>query len=153
MKNLVIEGQEQAAERAPQRPGGRSVLRRCLGMIVLAGALCAGLVTTNSGVASAANGGTAMCANQANVVGVWVNVSGGRSGWATRRGSGFSQSWSYNTQGRPYSLTVGCGGTPAKWAASTSTPSYSTTWSNVVCFPGWGYGFGTIYVKDRCYRG
>lgn len=102
--------------------------------------------------AYAANAGTAMCANQDTVVGVWVNVSGGTSGWAARSGSGYSQHWSYNTQGKSYSLTVGCGGTPANWAVSTSTPSYKTTWTNVTCFPGWGYGLGTVWVKDRCYE-
>lgn len=94
-----------------------------------------------------------MCANQDPVVGVWVNVSGGSSGWATRTGSGYSQNWRYNTQGRPYSLTVGCGGTPARWNASTSTPSYTRTWTHVICYPGWSYGGASGWVKDRCSAG
>lgn len=128
-------------------------VRRILGMLGLSVALAGGVVTITTGTASAATSGRVMCVNQAPVVGVWVNVSGGRSGWATRYGSGYSQSWAYNTQGRPYSLTVGCGGTPARWAASTSTPYYSTSWSNISCFPGWSYGFGSIYVANRCYAG
>ncbi len=113
---------------------------------------CAG-VAAAEGSALAANAGYATCMNQAAVVGVWVNVSGGSSGWAWRSGSGFQQRWSYNTQSRSYSLTVGCGGSPASWQASTSTPYYSTNWSNVSCFPGYSYGFGSIYVRDRCYAG
>ncbi|MEV0129357.1 hypothetical protein AB0H83_12975 [Dactylosporangium sp. NPDC050688] len=117
--------------------------------------LAAGVAIVGLGAApaSAANSGSAMCANQDPVVGVWVNVSGGTSGWASRSGSGYSQNWSYNTQGKSYSLTVGCGGTPQQWAASTSTPYYSTSWAHVICFPGWAYGVGGIYAHDRCYAG
>jgi hypothetical protein len=117
---------------------------------VLAGTVAALL---GAAPAQAANSGSAMCANQDTVVGVWVNVSGGTSGWATRTGSGYQQNWSYNTQSKQYSLTVGCGGTPANWAASTSTPSYSSSWSHVVCFPGWAYGLGGVWAHDRCYAG
>lgn len=127
-------------------------LLRWAGMLAIGAVMSGVMVLGGTGVASAANSGTATCADQSTVVGVWVTVSGGTSGWATRSGSGFEQSWRYNTQGKSYKLTVGCGGTPARWASSTSTPTFSTTWSNVMCFPGWGYGLGTIYVKDRCYR-
>ncbi|HJQ07206.1 MAG TPA: hypothetical protein VJ872_17280 [Nocardioides sp.] len=132
---------------------GPSRLRSITLAVVATLALLAGGFTFGAGTASAATSGYAMCANQANVVGVWVNVSGGVSGWATRTGSGYSQRWAYNTQGRSYSLTVGCGGTPQSWAASTSTPYYSTSWSNVTCFPGWSYGFGSVYAANRCYAG
>jgi hypothetical protein len=132
----------------PQHPRSR---RRATVLVGLAAALGVAAVGLTPAAAQAANAGTAMCANQDPVVGVWVNVSGGSSGWAARNGSGYYQSWSYNTQGKSYSLTVGCGGTPASWKTSTSTPSYRTTWSNVTCFPGWSYGLGTVLVKDRCY--
>lgn len=122
--------------------------------VALAGVIAASGVAVSSQVgASAANAGTVMCANEVDVVGVWVDVSGGASGWAARRGSGYSQTWNYNTQGRPYSLTVGCGGSPSKWATTSSTPSFATTWSNVVCYPGWAYGVGGVYAHDRCYAG
>jgi hypothetical protein len=132
--------------------GSRSARRTTL---YAAFAVVVGAVTTavSASPAFAATSGTEMCVNQDPVVGVWVNVAGGTSGWATRTGSGYSQTWSYNTQGKSYSLTVGCGGTPASWNASTSTPSYSSSWSNVVCFPGWAYGLGGIYAHDRCYAG
>lgn len=142
------EGAEVVVEKSR---GGTRALRRWTTMLVAAVALCTGVAISGSDVASAANSGSAMCVNQAPVVGVWVTVSGGTSGWATRSGSGYSQRWSYNTQGKAYKLTVGCGGTPAKWKTSTSTPTYSKTWSHVMCFPGWSYGLATAYVKDRCY--
>ena len=118
----------------------------------LAGLAAIAMLAIGTDSAVAANSGSATCVNQAPVVGVWVNVSGGTSGWAARSGSGFAQNWSYNTQGKSYSLTVGCGGTPSAWRWSTSTPSYSTTWSHVMCFPGGSYGYGTAYVYNRCYR-
>lgn len=133
------------------RPTSTGRLRRFIGALAVGVTLSGGLFAAGADVALAANSGSAICANQDPVVGVWVNVSGGTSGWASRSGSGYRQNWSYNTQGKPYSLTVGCGGTTSSWKASTSTPTYRTTWSNVMCFPGWGYGFGTAWVKDRCY--
>lgn len=127
-------------------------LNRAAQTLLAAVALIVGGLTFGAGAASAANGGYAMCADQSPVVGVWVNVAGGTSGWATRYGSGYQQRWAYNTQGRSYSLTVGCGGTPQRWAASTSTPYYGA-WSNVTCFPGYSYGYGSSYVANRCYNG
>ena len=136
----------------------RRTSRRITATMLLRRTVLVGLVTTatlafGQGSASAANGGYVDCMNQAAVVGVWVNVSGGSSGWASRRGSGFEQFWSYNTQGRAYSLTVGCGGSPSNWAGQASTPYYSTGWANLQCYPGWAYGGGGLYAHDRCYAG
>jgi hypothetical protein len=137
----------------PQPVPTRVKVRRRLASTVAVAVATAGLMTAGAGAANAANSGYATCMNQANVVGVWVNVSGGRSGWASRSGYGYQQRWSYDTQGRSYSLTVGCGGSPSNWAASTSTPYYNSTWSSVSCFPGWSYGFGSTMVANRCYNG
>jgi len=130
-------------DRAASSPLG--LVKWAVALVVLVCALAVG-----QGNARAANSGTEMCVDQEAVVGVWVNVSGGASGWASRWGSGYYQGWSYNTQGRPYSLTVGCGGSPSSWRYSTSTPYYSY-WSNIDCFPGWAYGLGGIYAYNRCY--
>ncbi|HNE74864.1 MAG TPA: hypothetical protein PK623_08080, partial [Microthrixaceae bacterium] len=92
----------------------RTATRRAAAILTAIALLTAGTLLVTTGTAGASNGGSVMCVNQAPVVGVWVNVQGGRSGWAGRSGSGFQQGWSYNTQGRPYSLTVGCGGGPAR---------------------------------------
>lgn len=143
------------SQRDRTRPAERRSLFARLSLAIIFTGMF-GVASTLGGpvpAASAANEGWVTCYNQSNVVGVWVNVSGGRSGWATRTGTGFQQKWKYDTQSKSYSVTVGCGGTTSKWAASTSTPYYSKTWQNLACFPGWGYGFGTIYVKDRCYAG
>ena len=88
------------------------------------------------------------------MVGVWVAVSGGTSGWAKwNAGAGsFEASWSFNTQGKNYNLNVGCGGTPSKWAHNVKTPS-ARKWTNVMCFPGLSYGLGSVLVRDRCYAG
>lgn len=118
--------------------------------LVWAGLLAAASLMGTPSPAMAANSGTVMCADQSTVVGVWVEVSGGRSGWATRSGSGYSQRWSYNTQAKSYSLHVGCGGTPQKWAYSTKT-TFTTTKANATCFPGGSYGLGTVFVYNKCY--
>ena len=55
--------------------------------------------------------GYVTCATS-NVVGVWVDVDGGTDGWAYRSGSGNTNYYSYNTQGKRWRVNVGCGGTP-----------------------------------------
>lgn len=74
--------------------------------------------------AHAASGYVA-CATS-NVVGVWVDVDGGRDGWAYRSGSGNTNYYSYNTQGKRWRVNVGCGGTTQKWAQSIGS-----NWSNL----------------------
>lgn len=129
-----------------------SKVRQIVVAALMATTLSAGITVGTQGAAYAANGGSATCIDQSRVVGVWVNVSGGRSGWASHSGPGYySQSWSYNTQGRPYSLTVGCGGTAKNWASSSSTPNYSRNWAHVNCYPGWKYGGASRTVHDKCF--
>ncbi len=111
-------------------------------------AIAAGLALTASGTANAENSGRVYCVNGDAVVGVWVTVKGGKSGWAQRRGQGSSQSWNYNTQGKSYKLTVGCGGSSQRWQESTSTPSFQNNWQVVNCWPGPAdrYGAGGKYA-------
>ena len=67
--------------------------------------------------------GYVTCATS-NVVGVWVDVDGGRDGWAYRRGSGNTNYYSYNTQGKRWRVNVGCGGTPhCRSVAAFSSPA------------------------------
>lgn len=58
-----------------------------------------------------------------SVVGVWVEVYGGESGWARIERTGDSQiaNWRYETYGRPYSLHIGIGGTEENWAQNVHT--------------------------------
>lgn len=107
-----------------------------------------GLALVAPGQANAANSGSATCVDGADVVGVWVEVQRGNSGWAKRTGQGSRQGWSFNTQGKKYKLTVGCGGSPQRWAQSTSTPSFQNNWQYVNCWPGPAdkYGEGGKYA-------
>ena len=54
-----------------------------------------------------------------NIVGVWVEVQGGTSGWAQLRSgnpnTNYSKTWSYNTQGKRWQAHVGINGTSQKW--------------------------------------
>jgi hypothetical protein len=88
--------------------------------------------------------GTVRCyfGDAKNVVGVWVEVSGGGSGWA-----GWSKladdsqgaSWSFDVpDGRSYSLHVGCGGTPRRWKSDTWTQYTTAGSADAVCT--WSYG-------------
>lgn len=144
----VMADRIETPRRHPQMNGDTMPKRRSFA-VLLGGLLIAASMTCNAPVAHAANSGTVMCANQDPVVGVWVQVSGGTSGWAARSGSGYSQKWSYNTQGKSYQLHVGCGGTPQKWASNLKTP-YTTSGANATCFRGWGYGGASGWVSDRC---
>jgi hypothetical protein len=109
-----------------------------------------------AGLANADTNGQALCMNSDEVVGVWVAVQGGSSGWARRTGQGHAQGWHYDTQGKPYELHVGCGGSPAHWKATTTTFGYQRNWSVVDCYPEpkEQYGDGGTYAPiGKCVRG
>ena len=86
--------------------------------VLLGTLLFSGLVSSDVYAA----GGNVMDGNQREIVGMWVEVQGGKSGWATLRGQGYSKTWSYDTQGKPYQLHVGVGGSPEHWAHSIHSP-------------------------------
>lgn len=98
-----------------------SVLKRRVGSGLAVAALVVAGVAVSAVPANAASG-TVTCATS-NVVGVWVNVSGGTSGWASRTATSdpHINYYSYNTQGKSWSVNVGCGGTPSNWAQSISS--------------------------------
>jgi hypothetical protein len=69
-------------------------------------------------------GGTVECVDQRQVEGVYITAANGGSGWANR-GSGWSTNFSYRlANGGAYKVTVGCGGSPSRWASSSSSRSY-----------------------------
>jgi hypothetical protein len=76
-------------------------------------------ISADAGTAPAAAftaNGTIYC--NAPVVGVWV-YAGGNSGWATYRPYGDTASYSKNIGWNvTYKLSVGCGGSPSRWATS-----------------------------------
>ena len=53
------------------------------------------------------------------IVGVWIEVQGGKSGWASWRPMSPSERdvvrWSYDTQDKNWEARVGRGGTPDNW--------------------------------------
>lgn len=81
--------------------------------------------------------GTVDCTYGNNdVVGVWVKVRNGKSGWANHhpRPSSDYHSYSYYEidAGKTYQLHVGCGGTPQNWAATFVT-TYVTGYKDWAC--------------------
>jgi hypothetical protein len=100
-------------------------------------------VILSPGVANAATSrasGAVICqfSDAKSVVGVWVEVAGGGSGWAVTPGlptaAGAPVNWSFNVPvGRSYTLTVGCGGTLQAWKYSTVTTSTTSSNVSAVC--------------------
>jgi hypothetical protein len=111
---------------------GDTVMKRWFSAVI--GTACL-VVLSPAQFAHAANSGQVMCMNREEVVGVWVEVQGGKSGWASRTGQGYAQNWHYDTQGKPYELHVGCGGSPASWRTSNSTFGFQRDWVFLNCFP------------------
>lgn len=59
------------------------------------------------------------------VVGIWVQVVNGTSGWATRWNDGYGGNYySYPPidQGKQYSVHVGCSGTSQNWGGRFYSP-------------------------------
>lgn len=62
-----------------------------------------------------------------HVVGVWIHVKGGTSGWANhRKVDGNKWKWSYDTQGKDWKPDVGIGGTPQNWAINAKGHGYTS---------------------------
>lgn len=61
-----------------------------------------------------------------HVVGIWIEVDGGDSNWATFYETTNSvYTWSYNTQGKRWRMHLGLGGTPQNWRFKRISPWYS----------------------------
>lgn len=87
------------------------------------------------GIAPAhASSGTVTCASSA-VVGMWVDVSGGSSGWASLSSTSNPniKSWSYDTGSKKWSANIGCGGTPQNWDKSVHLGKTSKTSGTIIC--------------------
>lgn len=59
------------------------------------------------------------------IAGVWVEVYDGDSGWAYIRPAESRRkvSWSYDTEGLPFCLHIGVGGSPENWGHNVHTPT------------------------------
>jgi hypothetical protein len=88
--------------------------------------------------ATSANGqisGQVSCTSGNSVEGVWVAAAQG-SGWAQWQGLGngsTSNYWYTLPTSEPYSLHVGCGGTPSSWAVAAYSPQVSGTQNSFNC--------------------
>lgn len=107
-------------------------VRRLLAGVISLGAATTGMVAT-AGPAAAASAvairGTVACPSGMPVVGVWVESSGGGSGfagWTAYPGAStiarFARSFSAALPTTVY-LNVGCGREPSNWGSSSRTPS------------------------------
>lgn len=111
-------------------------------------ALAAGLLVAAAGMvatapaASAAVSGSVTCFYGNNAeVGVWVNVSGGPSGWATLSDNGNGgKNYYYGaiSAGSTYRLHVGCGGTTSSWGTTFYTPWVTGGYYDWICTSGYG---------------
>jgi hypothetical protein len=106
-------------------------------MILTVGGMLTGAPTP----ASAAGSGDVQCVYGNNqVVGIWVEVSGGTSGWATRWNDGYGGNYySYPAidQGKTYRLHVGCSGTSQNWGI-TFYSSWVVGYYDWICTTGYG---------------
>lgn len=95
------------------------------------------MLTGASSIAAApayAASGKVTCSTSA-VVGMWVNVSGGTSGWATLTSTSYPnvKYWSYDTQGKTWNANIGCGGTPSNWGQSLHLDWTNQTSGDIIC--------------------
>jgi hypothetical protein len=113
-------------------------LRKLIAGAVVALSIGGGAATIVPATAAAASvaRGTVTCRDAGNVEGVWINA-GGNSGWANlSAASGAAKKVSFS---RPigstglWSVTFGCGGSPARWA-TVEGPSQQVT-----AYPGWAF--------------
>lgn len=80
-----------------------------------------------------AAGGFVVSAEQDPVVGIWIEVKDGKSGWANMKSTtaNYKKSWSYDTQGKQWQAKIGTKGTPQNWDVTHTTPWTSRTDNNI----------------------
>jgi hypothetical protein len=69
------------------------------------------------------------------IVGMWVEVEGGRSGWAKltggEGGTSYYSFWEYDTQGKRFKVDIGYNGTPAQWGKTIHSNWIDTDFEHV----------------------
>ena len=92
-------------------------------------------IATISAIPVFAKSGIVKDRSSQGIVGMWVEVEGGRSGWAKltggEGGSGYYKSWSYDTQGKRFKVDIGYGGTPIHWGKSIHSDGIDTDYRHV----------------------
>lgn len=95
--------------------------------------------------------GTVVCGSGQSVVGVWVDATGGGSGWASWQpmpGMPYAAYYSRGVRTGSVSLHVGCGGSPQRWGGDNRTPYAGVSGDrtlNTVCSDGAGVGTRCIW--------
>lgn len=101
-------------------------------LIVLATSLA---LTTISAIPVFAISGKVKETTGHGIVGMWVEVEGGRSGWAKltggEAGTSYEKTWTYDTQGKPFKVAIGYGGTPQEWEKSIHSNWIDTDYRHV----------------------
>lgn len=101
-------------------------------LTVLATSLAIATMTVTPALAK--NGIVEDRSNQ-GIVGMWVEVEGGQSGWAKlsggEGGSGYYKFWNYDTQGKRFQVDIGYSGTPAHWGKSIRSDWIDTNYEHV----------------------
>jgi len=129
--------------RGRQHPKREMQVKHVIRSMAVVVTLAASALTVMATPAAATvRSGNVYCwADYQNVVGIWVEVSGGGSGWAQWSGNTSSSStwWRYDVpSGRSYRLHVGCGGTKQNWRTNTrcgwTTKTTSSNWSIVYVY-------------------
>lgn len=104
-----------------------------------------GMVDASSVHAAEWQSGTVICTNGRPVVGMWVQSSGGATGWVDnwRYSPGRTDRATYthlfDSWGQWHRMVIGCGGTPQAWQTSNWTPDL---WSGAGYFVHTCYGNG-----------
>ena len=113
--------------------------KRQVAMFAAALLMLFGVAVAASPSASAATGtisGSVQCFyGNNNVVGVWVDATNGKDGWASISNNGYGdKNYSYKlSQGSTYKLHVGCSGTPSNWGSTMKTPVVNGNSYDWVC--------------------
>lgn len=83
--------------------------------------------------------GTVSCANQARVVGVYINIDSGHDGFAehTATSQPHVARYSYRLdKGSNFKIGVGCGGSPGNWKDSISSDYVPSEDHDFICYDG-----------------
>lgn len=101
--------------------------------VLAAAVLGVGGMIANTSPAYAASG-KVTCGTKP-VVGMWINVKDGNSGWAslTSTSDYRTKKWSYDTQGKSWQAHVGCGGSANNWENNIHSGFTNRSSAHITC--------------------
>ncbi len=119
---------------SPDTKPGTSRPVRTAGAVAIAITVTCGITVFAPSAAMASVSGSVLCLD-GDVVGVWVEGESGGSGFADLEGIGEpTVTYSYNLKSyQPYSMVIGCGGTPSEWESSNRSPVLGALRNSLVC--------------------